>query len=270
MKMVRWNTNRPGGWENYKALLNDNKKLNEIAISSEDSPEVLMKQIDKEMRNVKFQAFGKVKEKKNNKTMNDIDFLQKEKIKIFENIKNSSDTDETGARQKVTEVEKKLSSALIVKQKDDFVASLKDLRNKKVVRGKAAAVFKLKADVVGAKVHEQEPTCLIDFATNIEVSSCSEIKRVSLEYCKNLLTNRKPSKGFEEDITFKQFIHERRMKENIGDDIEVLTIEMFEESYSVLKKKLGEQYEFIMNGDKSVKAALFKVCQSVWMAEEMP
>ena len=154
-KMVRWNTNRPGGWQIYTELLNDNKKLNEIAASEEDKPEILMKQIDKEMRNAKFQAFGKVKEKKNIKKVNHIDLLQKEKIQIFENKKVLSDCD---VRQKVTEVEKKLSSALIAQQKDDFVASLKDLRNEKVVKGKAAAVFKLKADVIGSKVHEQEPT----------------------------------------------------------------------------------------------------------------
>ena len=61
--MVRWNTNRPGGWQIYTELLNDNKKLNEIAASEEDKSEILMKQIDKEMRNAKFQAFGTVKEK---------------------------------------------------------------------------------------------------------------------------------------------------------------------------------------------------------------
>ena len=266
-KMVRWNTNRPGGWQIYTELLNDNKKLNEIAASEEDKSEILMKQIDKEMRNAKFQAFGKVKEKKNIKKVNHIDLLQKEKIQIFENKKVLSDCD---VRQKVTEVEKKLSSALIAQQKDDFVASLKDLRNEKVVKGKAAAVFKLKADVIGSKVHEQEPTSLIDFATNTEVSSCHEIKRVSLEYCKNLLKNRKPSSGFEEELALKQFVHEMRMKENICNDIEVLTLEMFEESYSLLKKKPGDKYKFIMNGGASVKAALFKVCQSVWKSEEMP
>ena len=104
-------------------------------------------------------------------------------------------------------------------------------------------MFKLKADVIGSKVHEEEPTSLIDFATSTEVSSCHEIKRVSLEYCKNLLKNRKPSSGFEEELALKQFVHEIRMKENICNDIEVLTLEMFEESYSKRSDLLNQLSE---------------------------
>ena len=61
-KAVRWNTNREGGWDAYKALTTENQVIQKVASSDSRDPEVLMNKFEKEIKNVKFKAFGKVKE----------------------------------------------------------------------------------------------------------------------------------------------------------------------------------------------------------------
>ena len=61
--IVRWNTNRVGGWEKYQEMTNDNKILKTVALESDGDPERMMNTIEKELKRVKFESFGKVKYK---------------------------------------------------------------------------------------------------------------------------------------------------------------------------------------------------------------
>ena len=87
-------------------------------------------------------------------------------------------------------------------------------------KGRSALIFNLKEKVVGAKKVGQEATVLIDPVSKEEVNTPSEIKRVSIEYCQNLLTNRDPKEEFIEDLDLKKMIHNVRMEEDIEDDIQ--------------------------------------------------
>ena len=58
---LQWNTNREGGWEKFEEMTTNNRVLDTIAVEVDGKPEAMMKQFDKEMRRVKFEAFGKVK-----------------------------------------------------------------------------------------------------------------------------------------------------------------------------------------------------------------
>ena len=64
-------------------------------------------------------------------------------------------------------------------------------------------IFKLKESLVGKKKAEQEATTLIDPKTGTEVNSVNDIKRISIDYFKDLLTKRSPNKGFEEVMRSK-------------------------------------------------------------------
>ena len=140
----------------------------------------------------------------------------------------------------------------------------------KTSKGVSAAVFKLKENIVGSKKANQVATIVFDPKANIEVTTPEDIKRVSLEYCVNLLTNRKPKKDFEEDILLKDIVHLVRMEELIPDDMEDLTIERFETTYETLKKSKWTKYQFIMKGGEAMKAALYRLCQTVWISEKLP
>ena len=65
-----------------------------------------------------------------------------------------------------------------------------------------------------------------------------EIKRVSLKYCVNMLTNRLPNPGYVEQFEKKKYLHSIRMKENIEGDIEEFTWDMFAEASCILYHKV--------------------------------
>ena len=118
---------------------------------------------------------------------------QKEKVEIYEN-KNGNNDLELAA--KVENIDKRLSSALIGQQREIFLARIENITKVKKQKGRSAAVFTLKDDVIGHKKTGQEATILIDPMTGKEVTTPHEIKRVSLDYCNELLTNRKPKTTF--------------------------------------------------------------------------
>ena len=55
----------------------------------------------------------------------------------------------------------------------------------------------------------------------------SSIKKVSLEYCKGLLTNRNPNRGYEVDVELKNELHDVRMNEVIEGDCSQLSYQQF-------------------------------------------
>ena len=128
-----------------------------------------------------------------------------------------------------------------------------------------AAIFKIKEKIVGSQSARQEATVLIDpkSKSKSEVTTPEDIKRVSLQYCVDLLTNRKPKEDYMEEVWLKDMVHLIRMEEIYEDDMHVLTKDRFEKTYTTLSKKPGSKYQFIMKGGQAVKAALFRLCQLV-------
>ena len=137
-------------------------------------------------------------------------------------------------------------------------------------RGNVAAVFKLKEAIVGNKKVTQEPTTLIDPVTKLEVDSVEGIKRISLEYCKNLLTNREPRKGFEDIVRNKINIHNERMKEVVEGHEPDLTIEMFYSALERIQRKNPQKYSFILKAGQSFIDSLFFLFKIVWKHEVIP
>ena len=74
-----------------------------------------------------------------------------------------------------------------------------------------------------------------------EVTTPEDIKRVSLQYCVDLLTNRKPKEDYSEKKFLKDLVHLFRMEETCEDDIQELTIDRFEKTYITLSKKPGSK-----------------------------
>ena len=258
-----WNTNKEGGWEKYTAMTTDNGKLEEVAADDSEDPDRMMNSIDKELNRIKYASFGKVKVRNKPKTSKELEKLQKEKIKCFEEVS------DLARMEKVKEIDEQIAENLLVEQRKLFEKELKSLKEQKINKGKAAVVFSLKSKVVGSKKSKQEATVLIDYKTNKEVDTPEEIKRVSIDYCEELLTNRAPKEDFEEDLEFKQIIHKVRMEEEVENDIE-FSPELFDKSLKILSKKSGGKYNFIAKGGPSLKSALYNLFKTVWEKEQKP
>ena len=79
-KTIRWNTKKEGGWEAYHRMTENNPELVKIANDeNEDNPDIIVKEIEKVMKDIKYKAFGKVKEKTKTKNCKELEMLMKEK-----------------------------------------------------------------------------------------------------------------------------------------------------------------------------------------------
>ena len=198
-KVTRWNTNKEGGWDAYSEMTKYNPILKDIAEDDFEDSNKLMTQIDKELDSIRFKSFGKTKEKSNLKISKEVEALQKEKVELC----NRNEDNPNIVREKLKEIYENMSALLLQKQRENFEKELKDIREMRKSKGKAAAVFNLKEKIVGSKSVGTEAVVIVDPNTKKEVYSPNEIKRVALEYCSKLLTNRQPKDGFEEDIVVK-------------------------------------------------------------------
>ena len=265
-KFTLWDTNKAGGWDVYHALTEDNAKLREIAEDTEeDNPDTIMTAIDKELNRVKFVAFGKVKVKQKPKADKVLVELQQKKINCFE----EEDNDDESKENKIKELDLKIAEHLITEQRKQFEKELSSMKELRKSKGKSALIFNLKDKVVGKKKAGQEATVLIDPKTNKEVNTPAGIKKVSIDYCHELLTNREPKPLYEEDIELKKIVHLVRMEEEVDNDIE-FSKEIFQKSIDMLKKKTGHKYDFILKSGESYRQALFQLFNVIWNKERKP
>ena len=103
-------------------------------------------------------------------------------------------------------------------------------------------------------------------ATGLESDNPNEIKKITLKYCEELLTNRDPKEEYREDIQMKNAVHEYRMKEIVENDLQY-SEEMFKKSLSIFEKKSKDKYKFILQSGESFKNALNKLYETVWNTE---
>ena len=184
----------------------------------------IIKAIKKELYSIKHRSFGKVKYCECSNKTNKLDDLYARKSACT----NSYD---------VESVDKEIPNELKKVRKENFEKKINSIVNVKKKKGNCAAIFQLKEDVVGSKSTPNEATILIDPKTNSEVNSVKEIKRISLQYCQELLTNRKPSEGFEDIIKRKVEDHDKRMRERNPENEYELSLDMFHGALKRVKTK---------------------------------
>ena len=72
---------------------------------------------------------------------------------------------------------------------ENEMEKVRDIRRRK---GPAAAIFHVKESVLGGKLASAVPTVINDPVSGVEIFNPERIKEASVQYCKNLLTNRPP------------------------------------------------------------------------------
>ena len=260
-KYKMWNMNKLGGWQKFNELTEDNAKFKNITEDDSENPSTLMDQIDKELTKVKFRSFGKVTVRNELKTTKELKNLQKEKFELLRNKTNTEKDEE------IKVLEEKITKEVLSTQRMKLEKEIEALKNMKSKKGKSAVIFNLKDRIVGKKKTIQEATTMVDPETKEDLKTRKKIKEASLSYCVDLLTNRSPKPGFEEDLRLTDLVHEARMEETAENDVE-FSNEILENSLKELSKKNKQKYEFILKAGKDFKEALFKLCNVVWDSEE--
>ena len=111
---------------------------------------------------------------------------------------------------------------------------------------------------------------IFDPNSGLPVFSPAEIKKVTLEYCVNLLTNREPKPAYIEVMKTKEELHNLRMQEVIFNDINELTLDMFNSALKHVSSTHGSKYKFILKAGPLYLNALYKLFLSVWESENIP
>ena len=254
---VIWNTNRPGGWEKYQEMTEHNIEFDKIVEEAEEmTSKEIMGKMEKISTKIKFKCFGKVKNSRGMDSDKDLELLYKEKCSA-----NSEEETRT--------VETKIAEKLLEKQRKDYEVKLDYLTEVKRVKGKSAAIFKLKDKIVGSKKEGMESVSMNDPISGDMICDPEELKRVSVAYLSNLLTNRDPKDEYKQNLQILKLLHEQRMTEECVDE-EDLTEKDFKEMIKKLKKKKAEKYKFTLHGGKSYLDALYCLYLKVWMNEEKP
>ena len=259
-----WNTRKKGGWEKFTKLTTDNRKFREIAASAEtETVDSTENKFNKELLKIKFSSFGKVKHIDKKQTSNKINEIRREKEKLVAENKITNEAE-------IEKLDAKLLETLKEEQKVNMERDLTHLKRLENSKGNAARVFRLKSDIVGGKKNPQEPTAVKDPVTGEIVTDPTKIKNIVISFVKQLLTNRLPSIGYENDLYVKRLLHETRMSERLEADIEYLSMDMFNNSLKELWRKKGKKYEFLVKGGNDMKRALFCLFYEVWRQETIP
>ena len=168
-----------------------------------------MEKIEKELVNIKLKAFGKITLNKKNKRKPTVQNL----------------------------IQKQNVNDIIRKHNQNIKNQKEEIREVKIKKVKVAAIFNLCEDIIGKEASSNDPVVVTDPETGIDVMDPEEIKRVSLKYCVNILTNKEPKEEYKKQFKFKEELHEIRMLEKLEGDINELSDEMF---YEAIRKVTQE------------------------------
>ena len=163
----------------------------------------------------------------------------------------------------------KISNLLLKNQRIEYEKKLENLRTLKSTKGRSAAVFSLRAKVLGEKKVRQEAAAVEDPVTKVIIYDAENVKDTSLEYLKNLLSNRKPKEEYEKDLRIINLLHDRRMTEDIEEDNE-LTKDDFHDLMKKLQKNNKNKYKFILQAGTSFRKCLYKLYKLTWDSEMKP
>ena len=117
-----------------------------------------------------------------------------------------------------------------------------------------------------------EPSAVLCPETKEIVTEKGKIKKITVDYCVNLLTANPPEEGYEDIITMKKEIHKMRMSKDLK-CVEFdykLSDEMFNEALEDLHKHKKDKYQFITGGGNDLKHAVCHLFKFIWKNEVKP
>ena len=120
-----------------------------------------------------------------------IERLQKEKMSLI------SDTGESYKEQRLETIDKKLATALQDLNKANYEKEINSLKSMKNKKGNSAAIHKLKQKVLGPKEPTLDAVAVEDPESGILITEPEKINEMTLQYCLDLLKDRKPKPEFE-------------------------------------------------------------------------
>ena len=247
-----WNLNKDGGWDVFNKATKELCEFEDVFDNNNKSTTDIVKDMERKITKKKFEAFGKIKIR-NNRENKDLNKLYDRKRSKLES----------------NDVEKEISHKLLELQREEVEKEIKEVMLLKQSKGKSAAVFNTLKKICGSKKVGQEQVAMRGPNTNIVVFEPREIKKVSLQYCLDLLTKREIYNEHKDYFYIQDMIHVLRYGDKSKDDAE-LSLEDFEKRLKLLNTKCKEKYQFILKSGEGYQNCLYNLFSKVWQTENKP
>ena len=114
-----------------------------------------------------------------------------------------------------------------------------------------------------------EANAIIDPETGNLAVSAMEIKRVSLDHCKRVLTNNAPLVEYSKEIALKEKIHEERMS-RLGEGSFNPTLRKFEKVTKKFERSNKRNYDFLVRAGDRFKKSVYRMGRRMLVEEEFP
>ena len=160
------------------------------------------------------------------------------------------------------------AKVLIAKETEQLEAEI--LKVKATKQGRATKVYQMREVISGTKKSKKEAHAIIDTNTKKLVVANSDIKKVTLEYCLNVLKNNKPAKEVKRMIELKETVHELRMNDTENDEEYKISDADFFETVEKFEAKKRRSYQFLVNTGIEYKQAILSLCRRFIKSEEFP
>ena len=98
-----------------------------------------------------------------------------------------------------------------IKTKETERLEAEIIKVKAMKQGRAGKVFKMREVISGEKKSGKEAHAILDPKTNKMVVANEEIRKVTLQYCLNVLEKNKPEEEVKQLVELKEKVHELRM-----------------------------------------------------------
>ena len=217
------------------------EKIHELVENEVNSSEELMMKIEQINTKMKWIAFDKTKPKSKTAVAKTADEI-------------ISDEDK--------------AKALLTKKSERMEAKVLEIKS--TTNGRTTKVYKMREAIEGSKKPAKEAHAVINFRTNELVVSNTEIKRVTLDYCLEVLKDNEPEPEVMEIVKCKALLHKLRMEDKNNDYDHEITDEDFFMTLGKFESKKSKTYEFIVNTGLKYKLAILELCRRLIKNEVFP
>jgi hypothetical protein len=241
---VQWNLAKKGGWNRYEILSNEcADKLDEAIEDERKDVEEVMETFEKIHTKVKFRSFGKVN-----------------------TAKKKAAKEDKPEDSKGQETEEEKAKELLQKQVEDVEKEIEEIRRKK--KGTVGTIYEVAKRVRGGKKVPMQPSAIQNPETGKLVVSRTQIKSVTLKYCKETLSNNPPKPGFERHADIQEELQKLRMNATNGHFM--ANKELFEKVLNKFKSSSKHSYDFLTKAGGKFQNSCYKMCDKMFQLECFP
>ena len=133
--------------------------------------------------------------------------------------------------------------------------------------GKVGQIFKIAKQLKGEALNQAH--AVKDPETKRLVVEQSEIKSISLKFCKKVLERNEPKKEMGKMFEMRKTLNEERLSENVGEGFKA-SKDVYDQVLAKFKSNNKRSYDFLIRASEEYKDSIFLLCKRIIESESIP